>query len=68
MGKHQYLPNGNVLVVVPAEGRILEFTGDGQNVMEFNNLSATSVEYNEHVENGLWVPSDYFESLPGCAK
>ncbi len=68
MGKHQYLPNGNVLVVVPGEGRILEFTEYGKNVMEFNNLSVTSVEYNEHVENGLWLPPDYFLSVPECSQ
>ena len=66
MGKHQYLPNRNVLVVVPGEGRILEFTEDGKNVMEFNNLAGTSVKYNGHVENGLWVPADYFQSIPDC--
>ena len=68
MGKHQYLPNGNVLVVVPDEGRIMEYTEDGQVVLEFNNLSSASVEYNEHVENGIWVPPDYFSSIPDCEK
>ena len=68
MGKHQYLPNGNVLIVVPGEGRILEVTGDGANVMEFNNLSSISLNYNEHVENGLWVPPDYFQTVPRCLK
>lgn len=68
MGKHQYLPNGNLLVVVPEEGRVLEFTEDGQLVLEFNNLSAASSEYNEHVENGLWIPPDYFDSIPDCPK
>jgi len=29
MGTHQYLLNGNVLIVVPGEGRILEVTDDG---------------------------------------
>ncbi len=68
MGKHQYLPNRNVLIVVPGEGRILEIADDGGKVMEFNNLSSSSSEYNEHVENGLWVPLDYFQTVPQCAK
>ena len=68
MGKHQYLPNGNVLIVVPGEGRILEVTEDGAIVMEFNNLSLSSSNYNEHVENGLWVPTDYFHTVPRCLK
>jgi len=68
MGKHQYLPNGNVLIVVPGEGRILEVTDDGGQVMEFNNLSSYSLDYNEHVQNGMWVPSDYFQTVPQCQK
>ncbi len=64
----KYLPNGNVLIVVPGEGRVLEVTGDGGKVMEFNNLSSFSLDYNEHVDNGMWVSSDYFQSMPQCAK
>lgn len=68
MGKHQYLPNGNVLIAVPGEGRVLEVTADGRNVMEFNNLSAHSPSDNEHVESGVWVPADYFLSMPNCSE
>lgn len=67
MGAHQYLPNGNVLIVVPDEGRVLEVTPDGDRVIEFNNLSAAP-EFNEHVENGVWVPPDYFRTPPGCSE
>ena len=66
MGAHQYLPNGNVLIVVPQEGRILEVTATGDYVMEFNNLSTVGPQYNEHVENGVWLPADYFQSMPSC--
>jgi hypothetical protein len=66
MGKHQYLPNGNVLIVVPDEGRFLVASSNGQKIMEYNNISET-VDYNGHVENGLWVPLDYFEKLPDCS-
>jgi hypothetical protein len=66
MGAHQYLPNGNVLIVVPGEGRILEVTAEGDYVMEFNNLSRVGPQYNEHVENGMWVPADFFREAPGC--
>lgn len=65
MGKHQYLPNGNVLIVVPDEGRVLEATSDGDLVMEFDNLSK-SPAYNEHVENGGWLPAGYFSVAPSC--
>ena len=66
MGKHQYLPNGNVLIVVPDEGRILVVSSTGQKIMEYNNISAT-VDYNGHVANGLWVPLDYFDKFPECS-
>lgn len=68
MGKHQYLPNGNILIVVPGEGRVLEVTGAGGKVMEFNNLSPDLQDYNEHVENGMWVPIDYYHTIPQCSK
>jgi hypothetical protein len=67
MGVHQYLPNGNVLIVLPGEGRVLEVTRDGHYVMEFNNLLRGHPAYNEHVENGIWVPTDYFTEFPHCA-
>jgi Arylsulfotransferase (ASST) len=67
MGKHQYLPNGNVLIVVPAEGRVLEVSPSGGKVMEFNNISTHAPDYNEHVENGVWIPSDYFDGMPNCS-
>ncbi len=66
MGKHQYLPNGNVLIVVPGEGRVLEVTKHGKKVLEFNNVLEDQNGLNGHVENGMWVPPDYFEKLPEC--
>lgn len=66
MGEHQYLPNGNVLIVVPEEGRVLELTANGDLVMEYNNLSHVGPDYSAHVENGVWLPADHFEALPGC--
>lgn len=66
MGTHQTLPNGNVLIVVPGEGRVLEVTATGELVMEFNNLYTHDAAFNAHVENGTWLPGDYFESQPVC--
>ena len=68
MGKHQYLPNGNVLITIPEEGRVLEVTKGGWKVMEFNNLSSYSPDFNERVENAMWVPLDYFQAIPDCWK
>lgn len=63
-GKEQYLPNGNILIVVPDQGRILEVTSTGQKVMEYDNV--VSPDYNEHVYNGMWVPLNYFQRFPQC--
>jgi hypothetical protein len=68
MGKHQYLPNGNILIVVPGEGRVLVVSSAGQKVMEFNNIPAESAEYNAGIDNGLWMPLDYFDKFPECSQ
>lgn len=65
MGKHQYLPNGNVLIVIPGEGRIVEVSKQGNKVLEFNNLSALE-GFNGHVANGVWLAKDFFDELPQC--
>ena len=66
MGKHQYLPNGNVLIAVPDEGRAIEVTADGANVMEFNNVAPNPPSYNDHIENAMWLPESYFTEFPAC--
>lgn len=68
MGKHQYLPNGNILIAVPDEGRALLVSPNGNELMEFNNLSSKSGMYNEHVENAAWVPPDFFDGMPHCTR
>ena len=65
-GKHQYLPNGNIFIVIPGEGRAVEVTRSGDLVFEINNLSSISPDYNEHLANGIWLPVDYFTSIPNC--
>lgn len=66
MGRHQYLPNGHVLIAVPAEGRVIEVSSHGRMIMEFNNLSRAGPEYNEHIDNALWFARDYFGAVPKC--
>jgi DNA-binding beta-propeller fold protein YncE len=66
MGKHQNLPNGNVLVVVPGEGRVVVASPSGETIMEFNNVWNNKPQYNATVLNGIWLPADYFDTLPHC--
>lgn len=65
-GKHQYLPNGNLLIVIPDEGRAVQVTSTGDKVFEYNNISTISDKYNEHLANGIWFDENYFNSLPIC--
>jgi hypothetical protein len=66
MGDHQYLPNGNVLIVVPLEGRVLVLSRHGKRVMEFNNVIEGLDKINAHVSNGMWIPEDFFDKIPKC--
>ena len=62
MGKHEYLDDGTLAVVVPFEGRVLEFAPEGSLKLEINNL------YNEAnnaiISDYVWLPEDYFDTQP----
>ena len=47
MGSTKYLPNGNILITVPGEGRVLLVSPHGEPVMEYN-VSSQSPDFNEH--------------------
>jgi len=64
MGVHQYLPNGNVLIVVPEEGRVIETSANGDLLFEYNNRASES--FNAGLDNAIWLPPSFFESLPRC--
>ncbi|MEM9435428.1 MAG: arylsulfotransferase family protein [Pseudomonadota bacterium] len=63
-GKHQVLPNGSHLVISPAQGRVLEYTANGELVFEFNNVAAGGL--NGRVLNAQWMPTDFFGTVPRC--
>lgn len=63
-GKHQLLPNGNRLIVIPNEGRVIETSTEGELLWEFNNIYGRGL--NLEVANAQWVPQDYFDSKPMC--
>ena len=66
MGKHQRLPNNTTIIVSPDEGRVLETLWSGDMVFEFNNIA--DQEFNAHVENAVWLPENFFRSLPSCQR
>ncbi|HET8705670.1 MAG TPA: arylsulfotransferase family protein, partial [Pseudomonadales bacterium] len=61
MGKHQWLPNGNLLISESTEGRALEINPKGETVWEFNNLVDQGwVAIMEEVER---LPKEYDEAF-----
>lgn len=64
MGKHQRLSNGNILITVPREGRVIETTPSGELAFEFNNIF--SERTNGTVANAIWLPPEYFKTFPAC--
>ena len=66
MGKHQYLPGGNVLVAIPDEGRALVVTATGEPVFEFDNILPGVDGTHGKLTNALWLPPDFFDTVPGC--
>ncbi len=57
-GKHQILPNGNILISSPEQGRVFEINQFGEISFEFLN------QYDENqsliISQGIWLPEDYF--------
>lgn len=68
-GKQQLLPNGNMLLLIPEQGQVLELAGDGSEVvMEFNNVAPGDPAFNMDIANAEWLPQDYFTTLPSCSR
>jgi hypothetical protein len=57
-GKLDPLPNGNILVTVPQEGRVFESTPDGRTVMNVNNRVADDRQ--GRITETNYYPADYF--------
>ena len=64
-GKQQRLPNGNYLITVPEEGRVIELNREGALVFDYNNIADEGV--NGRIFNAFWVPPDFFAQAPSCA-
>ena len=64
MGAHEILPNGNLLVVSPREGRVLETDRNGTILFEFVNI--VNHKAVGHVQNVQWLENSYFDVAPVC--
>ena len=65
-GKHQILPNGSALLVVPTDGQALEIAPDGRVVRQFNNPSDFREGFHEDLVNAQWLPEGFFDQMPNC--
>jgi hypothetical protein len=59
-GKHQVLPNGNVLITSTNQGRVLEVSPQNEIVFEFINLYSTETNKNLPVSEAIFLPEDFF--------
>ena len=68
MGKHQVLPNGNVLVTVPWQGQTLEIAPDGRLVWHYENDLGDG--FRGLLTEAALLPREmdaaFFEALPNC--
>ena len=62
MGKHEYLGDGTLQLVVPFEGRTLELAPDGEVLLEINNLF--SADHNAFVADYALLAPDFFDTPP----
>ncbi len=62
MGKHELASDGTLRVVVPFEGRALEFDADGRLLLEINNL--WSERHNAFVADYALLAPDFFDVPP----
>ncbi|MEX1179951.1 MAG: arylsulfotransferase family protein [Cucumibacter sp.] len=58
-GTHQVLPNGNILITSPQQGRVLEVTPDGRTVFDF--LNSYDERGSLQVSDAKWLPADFFD-------
>lgn len=65
-GKHQTLPNGNILITESERGRVLEVTPEGDTVWMFNNRY--DEKRNGLVNSAIAIPPGFFtDGPPACA-
>ena len=63
MGKHQYLPNGNILITESLAGRVFEITSSAKIVWSYiNKLNDNEVYV---VEQATRYPKHYLKFLGG---
>ena len=65
LGEHQVLPNGDVLITSPDQGRIFEVAPDKSVTFDFRNRFAEG-EPPLSVSESRFLPLDYFRDLPTC--
>ncbi len=67
-GKHQVLENGNILITIPQQGRVIEINPQGDVMFEFLNVYSTEPSKMLLVSEAVFLPKDYFAftQWPSC--
>ena len=64
-GKHQLLPNGDILITSSQQGRVFELDKTGKVTFEFINRFNED-HHNLLVSEAVFLPQNYFKDLPQC--
>jgi len=60
LGKHQRLPNGNILITIPSKGQAVIVSESGDKVAEFNNVVDGGDRINAILTNAIYISPSYF--------
>ena len=60
-GNHQMLPNGNILMTVSQQGRVVEVTPDGEVAFEFLNTYDADEDTALPVMECIYLPEGFFD-------
>jgi hypothetical protein len=67
-GKHQVLPNNNILITISQQGRVLEVTNSGEVAFEFLNPYRSKNNAKLLISEARYLPINYFtfKEAPKC--
>ncbi|MBN4055625.1 hypothetical protein JYU12_02660 [bacterium AH-315-K03] len=67
-GRHQLLGNGNILITIPLQGRVIEVSKTGKLVFEFINVYQAQKNRNLYIAESRLLPKSFFDfqDFPVC--
>ncbi len=65
-GTHELQPNGDILSVLPRQGRVLSFDQDGRRIFEFRNLYSEADQLSASVTEAFILPNELRDIVDAC--